>query len=77
MKTAGEPVGAESRRLGAFPGRTERSDTECEFALNAGRSMNIYCIGAKQLELCNSWVRRCSSVHTSLKGTERQIERQK
>jgi hypothetical protein len=67
MKTAGEPVGAESRRFGAFPGRTERSDTEREFALNKGRSMDIYCIAAKQLELCSSWVQRCSSVHTSLK----------
>jgi len=28
MKTAGEPVGAESRRLGAFPGRTETSEQQ-------------------------------------------------
>lgn len=30
MKTAGEPVGGESRRFGAFPGKTERSDTESQ-----------------------------------------------
>jgi hypothetical protein len=41
---AGEPVGAESNRVGAFPGKTERSTRVCLIQLSTGYQRYLpYC----------------------------------